>query len=159
MEWGAICFSISFFLIQRSNLHLLSPAWQADSLPPSHLGSPNNVNTLNANKKENEWGLWGKAIISQRLISHRRTKTHLNYLLWPWKEEYLVIFLNILFVSNRWTVNFHMFKLVLEKAEEPEVKLPTSAGSSESKGVPEKHLFLLHWLCQSLWLCGSQETM
>ena len=28
-----------------------------------------------------------------------------------------------------WTVNFLMFKLVLEKAEEPEVKLPTSAGS------------------------------
>ena len=28
-----------------------------------------------------------------------------------------------------WTVNFHMFKLALEKAEEPEIKLPTSAGS------------------------------
>ena len=27
------------------------------------------------------------------------------------------------------TVNFQMFKLVLEKAEEPEIKLPTSAGS------------------------------
>ena len=26
-------------------------------------------------------------------------------------------------------VNFQMFKLVLEKAEEPEMKLPTSAGS------------------------------
>ena len=28
-----------------------------------------------------------------------------------------------------WTVSFQMFKLVLEKAEEPEIKLPTSAGS------------------------------
>ena len=28
-----------------------------------------------------------------------------------------------------WTVNFLMFKLVLEKAKEPEIKLPTSAGS------------------------------
>ena len=28
-----------------------------------------------------------------------------------------------------WTVNFQMFKLVLEKAEEPEIKLPKSAGS------------------------------
>ena len=27
------------------------------------------------------------------------------------------------------TVNFQMFKLVLEKAEEPEIELPTSAGS------------------------------
>ena len=30
-----------------------------------------------------------------------------------------------------WTVNFQMFKLVLEKAEEPEIKLPTSPGSSK----------------------------
>ena len=39
--------------------------------------------------------------------------------------------------SNTWTVNFQMFKLVLEKAEEPEIKLPTSAGSlkkQESSG-------------------------
>ena len=28
-----------------------------------------------------------------------------------------------------WTVNFQMFTLVLEKAEEPEIKLPTSPGS------------------------------
>ena len=31
--------------------------------------------------------------------------------------------------SNTWTMNFQMFKLVLEKAEEPEIKLPTPAGS------------------------------
>src|SRR5574341_2351882 len=30
-------------------------------------------------------------------------------------------------------MNFLMFKLVLEKAEEPEIKLPTSAGSSKKK--------------------------
>ena len=30
-----------------------------------------------------------------------------------------------------WTVNFQMFKLDLEKAEEPEIKLPTSTGSSK----------------------------
>ena len=29
----------------------------------------------------------------------------------------------------------------------------------EKARVPEKHLFLLYWLCQSLWLCGSQETV
>ena len=28
-------------------------------------------------------------------------------------------------------MNFQMFKLVLEKAEEPEIKLPTSVGSSK----------------------------
>ena len=31
--------------------------------------------------------------------------------------------------SKTWTENFQMFKLVLEKAEEPEIKLPTSVGS------------------------------
>ena len=36
-----------------------------------------------------------------------------------------------------------MFKLVLKKAEKPEIKFPTSAGSGKSKRVPEKHLFLL----------------
>ena len=28
----------------------------------------------------------------------------------------------------------------------------------ESKGMPPKHLLLLHRLHQSLWLCGSQQT-
>ena len=30
--------------------------------------------------------------------------------------------------NNMWTENFQMFKLDLEKAEEPEIKLPTSIG-------------------------------
>jgi len=37
-----------------------------------------------------------------------------------------------------------MFKLDLEKAEEPEIRLPTSVGSSISKRVPEKNLLLLY---------------
>ena len=32
-----------------------------------------------------------------------------------------------------WTENFEMFKLDLEKAEGPEIKLPTSAGSSKNQ--------------------------
>ena len=28
----------------------------------------------------------------------------------------------------------------------------------KSKRISENHLLLLHWLCQSLWLCGSQQT-
>ena len=35
--------------------------------------------------------------------------------------------------SDTWTVNFQMFKLVLEEAEEPEIKLPTSCGSSKKQ--------------------------
>ena len=29
----------------------------------------------------------------------------------------------------------------------------------KSKRVSEKHLLLFYWLCQSLWLCGSQQTV
>ena len=32
-------------------------------------------------------------------------------------------------ISGMWTKNFLMYKLVLEKAEGPEIKLPTSSGS------------------------------
>ena len=32
-----------------------------------------------------------------------------------------------------WTENFQMFKQDLEKAEEPDIKLPTSAGSSKKR--------------------------
>ena len=38
-----------------------------------------------------------------------------------------------------WTVNFQMFKLVLEKAEEPEIKLPTSAGSLKKQESSRKN--------------------
>ena len=53
------------------------------------------------------------------------------------------VMLKILQVRLQQYVNLQMFKLDLEKAEEPEIKLPTSVGSSKKK-VPEKHL-LLHY--------------
>ena len=59
--------------------------------------------------------------------------------------------------NSMWTKNFQMYTLDLEKAEEPEIKLPTSTDHRNSKRIPEKHL--LHWLCRTLWLCGSQQTV
>ena len=38
-------------------------------------------------------------------------------------------------------MNFHMFRLVLEKAEEPEIKLPTSAGSWEKGREFQKNIY------------------
>ena len=58
-----------------------------------------------------------------------------------------------------WIVNFQMFKLDLEKAEEPEFRYPTSIGSLKKQESAKKNLLLLYWLCQSLWLCGSQQTV
>ena len=55
-----------------------------------------------------------------------------------------------------WTVNFQMFKVVLEKAEEPEINLPTSVGSLKKQESSRKHLLLLYWLC--LWLYGFSSS-
>ena len=44
-----------------------------------------------------------------------------------------------LFKQSKWQVNNHNHR--------------------KSKRVPEKHLLLLYWLCQSLWLCGAQQTV
>ena len=41
-------------------------------------------------------------------------------------------------------LNFQTFKLVLEKAEELEIKWPTFVGPRESKRIQEKHLPLLY---------------
>ena len=40
-----------------------------------------------------------------------------------------------------WTENFQMFNLVLEKAEEPEIKLPISAGSSKKQESFRKNIY------------------
>ena len=43
--------------------------------------------------------------------------------------------------SNTWTMNSLMFKLVLEKAEEPEIKLPTSGGSWKKQESSRKKVY------------------
>ena len=53
------------------------------------------------------------------------------------------------------TEQFQMFKLDLEKAVKQEIKLPTR----KRRRTPEKHVLSLYWLCQSLFLCGSQQTV
>ena len=40
--------------------------------------------------------------------------------------------------NSTWTKNFQMFKLDLEKTEEPEIKLPTSVGSSKKQESSRK---------------------
>ena len=60
--------------------------------------------------------------------------------------------------NSMWTKNFQVFKLDLEKAEEPEIKLPKSTGSlRKQESSRKKHLLLLYWLY--LWLCRSQQTV
>ena len=55
-------------------------------------------------------------------------------------------------------MNFQMFKLDLEKAEEPEIKLPTSVGSSEKqRSSRETSTSALLTILKTL--CGSQHTV
>ena len=54
------------------------------------------------------------------------------------------VMLKILQARHQQYVNFQMFKMDLENAEEPEIKLPMYAGSLKKKRVQEKHLFLLY---------------
>ena len=42
---------------------------------------------------------------------------------------------------SSWTVNFQIFKLDLEKAEEPEIKLPTFAGSLKEQESSRKNIY------------------
>ena len=51
-----------------------------------------------------------------------------------------------------------MFKLVLEKAEEPEIKLPKSAGSSKKQESSRK-TSTSAFLTTPKPLCGSQQTL
>ena len=54
-------------------------------------------------------------------------------------------------------VNFQMFKLVLEKAEEPEIKLPVSSGSLKKQESSRKtSISALLTLTKPLKLCESQ---
>ena len=43
--------------------------------------------------------------------------------------------------NSMWTTNFQMVKLDLEKAEEPEIKLPTSIGSSHKGREFQKNTY------------------
>ena len=61
--------------------------------------------------------------------------------------------------DSMWTVNFQMFKLDLEKEKELRSNCQHPLDHGKSKRVPEKSIPLLYWLRQSLWLCGSQQTV
>ena len=57
-------------------------------------------------------------------------------------------------------MNFQMFKLVLEKAEEPEIKLPTSIGSLKQQENPRKIIYFcfIDYAKACVWItikCGK----
>ena len=61
-------------------------------------------------------------------------------------------------LNSTWTMKFQMFKLNLEEGEEPEIKLPTSAGSSKKQESCRK-TSISALLTMPKPLCRSQETV
>ena len=60
--------------------------------------------------------------------------------------------------NSTWTVNFQLFKLVLEKAEEPVTKLLTSARLLNKWESSRKTSTSTLLTMPKPWLCGSQQT-
>ena len=58
-----------------------------------------------------------------------------------------------------WTVNFQMFKVVLEKVEEPEIKLPTSAGSLKKAGEFQKNIYFCFLDCAKTFNCVDHNKL
>ena len=56
------------------------------------------------------------------------------------------------------TKNFQMFKLDLEKAEEPDQIANNHWIIEKARGF-QKNIYFYFIDCQGLWLCGSQQTM
>ena len=81
-----------------------------------------------------------------------------------WDEVYISIDLNdarssYSFSEITWNLSSFWFKLVLEKAEEPEIKLPTSAGSSKKQESSKKTSISALLTMTKPWLCGSPQTV
>ena len=48
-------------------------------------------------------------------------------------------------------MNFKMFKLDLEKAEEPEIKLPTSTGSEKAREF-QRNIYFVDYMKALVWV-------
>ena len=60
--------------------------------------------------------------------------------------------------SNTWTVNFQIFKLVLEKAEEPEINCQHLLDHQKSKRAPEVYFYFVEFHGYSPWGLKDLDT-
>ena len=61
--------------------------------------------------------------------------------------------------NSTWTENFQIYKLDLEKAEEPGNKLPMSVGSTKKQKDSRKTSTSVSLTRLKPWLCGSEQTV
>jgi len=79
--------------------------------------------------KTQQWPQDWKSQFSFQSLKKGNAKECSNYHIIALISHVSKVMLKILQARLQQYVNFQMFKLVLEKAEEPEIKLPTSTGS------------------------------
>ena len=58
-----------------------------------------------------------------------------------------------------WMKNFQICNLGLEKAKEPDIKLPTFFGRRESKGISEKNIYLCFIDCAKAFDCVDHNNL
>ena len=126
---------------------------------PNWLGTSMTVLWLGSGLMYHQWAILTKKGLTISSMGHYTFKADPQLYQSPciWTPPILASKFSKPGFSNMWTVNFQMFKLVLEKAEEPEIKLPTSSGSwKKQESSRKKHLFLLEPL--TVWItinCGK----
>ena len=60
--------------------------------------------------------------------------------------------------NSTWMEDFQMFKLDLEKAEQPEIKLPTSVGSEKKQGNSRKNIYFCSIDKAKAFDCGDHTN-
>ena len=85
------------------------------------------------------------------------TQLYSSHTLVKWCSKFSKIGFN----STR-TMNFQIFKLEARKGRGTRgqfANIHWIIKTAKEFQKKKKKLFLLYWLCQSLWLCGSQQTV
>ena len=85
-------------------------------------------------------------------LSELSTMTHPSWVV-------LQIMLKILQVRLQQYMNWELPDVQAGFRKDIEIKCQCLLDHGKSKRVSEKHLLMLCWLLQSLWLCGSQQTV
>ena len=78
---------------------------------------------------------------------------------WPqyWKRSVFIPIPKKGNTKEHW--NFCIITLISHASKVMLKILQVRLGEIGKARAPEKHLLLLYWLCQSLWLCGSQQAV
>jgi len=93
---------------------------------------------MSANLENQQWPQVWKRSVFIPIPKKGNAKEHSNYHTIALISHVSKVMLKILQARLQQYMNFQMFKLVLEKAEEPEIKLPTSTGSSKKQESSRK---------------------